>query len=129
MDPILFYNIQMEAEMQATVAVRGGFQLQISELQTRLKVMDLEYQSEKKIRVKLETLLNRIRSYMARCMSVLHDYDNLKATVRVRVVLKYFGENIMKPGSFACRLCIKSMEMDWKQDQQTLLNKKLYVNY
>lgn len=73
----------MENELDATIAVRSGLQLQVSELQNKLKMTDHEYNTEKRMRVRLQVLLERIRGHMTRCMSVLQDHKHLKYTVKV----------------------------------------------
>jgi hypothetical protein len=82
----------MESELDATISVRSGLQLQVAELQNKLKMTDREYTLEKKMRMRLQILLERIRGHMTRCMSVLHDHKALKTTV-MGMYQKY-GEGI-----------------------------------
>jgi chromosome segregation ATPase len=83
-------NTDMENELDATISVRSGLQLQVSELQNKLSKTDQEYNKEKKTRMRLAVLLERIRGHMTRCMSVLHDHNNLKATVKA--MYQKYGE-------------------------------------
>ncbi|OXA41793.1 Cilia- and flagella-associated protein 57 [Folsomia candida] len=87
-------NTDMENELDATIAVRSGLQLQVSELQNKLKMTDHEYNTEKRMRVRLQVLLERIRGHMTRCMSVLQDHKHLKYTVKENMMLVYEINNL-----------------------------------
>jgi len=73
----------MEHELDSTIAIRNGLTLQVNELKNKLKITDIEYNHEKRNRVRLQVLLDRIRSQMVRCMSVLADHRALKTIVKV----------------------------------------------
>lgn len=118
----------MESELDGTIAVRNGLQLQVSELKNKLRMTDTEQNHEKRMRVRLQVLLERIRSHMTRCMSVLADHRALKAVVKVCN---------MKPTNFflntieTCfdRVCTKNTEKEFRQEKLVQLNKKLFVNW
>jgi len=73
----------MEAELDAIGLVKNGLQLQVEELKNKLQMMDDEYLKERWRRMLSMTLVARIRTCMARGMSVLHDHRALKQAVKV----------------------------------------------
>ncbi|CAG7830333.1 unnamed protein product [Allacma fusca] len=75
-------NQDMETELESTIAVRNGLQLQVNELTNKLKVTDDEYQRERRLRWRLGVLVHRIRSQMSRAMSILEDHKALKQCIK-----------------------------------------------
>ena len=73
----------MENELDTTIAIRNGLELQVNELTNKLRVTDNEYQIEKRLRWRLNILVERIRSHLSRCMSLLQDHHALKNMVKV----------------------------------------------
>ena len=75
-------NADMENELESTIAVRNGLQLQVNELTNKLKVTDDEYQKERRQRWRLSILVHRIRSQMSRAMALLEDHKALKQCIK-----------------------------------------------
>lgn len=89
----------METELESTIFVRNGLQLQVSELKNKLKMTDHERNKERKLRMRSIMLVERMRNYLTRAMSVLADHKALKTVVRVCV--RFIGDLNKKPNAIA----------------------------
>lgn len=79
----------METELESTIFVRNGLQLQVSELKNKLKMTDQDRSKERLVRMRSVVLVERMRNYLTRAMSVLADHRALKTVVRVREINIY----------------------------------------
>lgn len=73
----------METELEATIFVRNGLQLQVGELKNKLRMTDKERNKERRLRMRSMVLVERMRNYLTRAMSVVADHKALKLVVRV----------------------------------------------
>ncbi|ODN04433.1 Cilia- and flagella-associated protein 57, partial [Orchesella cincta] len=75
-------NADMETELESTIFVRNGLQLQVSELKNKLRMTDSERNKEKRLRMRSLVLVERMRNYLTRAMSVVADHRALKHVVK-----------------------------------------------
>jgi len=81
----------MELELDNTIVVRNGLQLQVNELMRKLKVADKEYQVERRLRWKANILVHRVRAHLTQAIALQQDEKALKQCVK-SMYLKY-GRN------------------------------------
>ena len=90
----------MERELEGIIAAREGLGLQVNELTSKLRVTTSELQAEKRLRRRLNVLVERIRAHMFRTVALLEDYPELKKMVRE--MYAKFGEGLqVSPASNA----------------------------